>query len=318
MKKFFLPLLLLVVVFACQMQDETVTLSDDASSQGPPGNGNGNGNSQTYDSCYVNSYSYNADGTQLTLTINGAAACAKDISHLVFKFDGQVTSRDCSAATGPMTVANITGLIINGVDAMESLSGNIGNGDVCNAVVDNPLVKIDPVPNTDIVTIVMTFDTPVTDAFFLIKAGTSCVGYQNPNYDLSRECTPPPMCYNEDTGWAAGTRYVSRGNWATWTPYSSGGSVNIFAGQNKFAGTATFSPVSADGKVTISISLNPTWSLQDVSNPVKIQNYANTPPAGNPSPGRFAFKGSSLTVTVPADSFYGIHLDLRQAVACPQ
>ncbi|MFM7329768.1 MAG: hypothetical protein ACKO3B_13680, partial [Bacteroidota bacterium] len=66
----------------------------------------------------------------------------------------------------------------------------------------------------------------------------------------------------------------------------------------------------------ITIALNPGWSLQEVINPVKIQGY-DTAPSGNPSPGRFASKGSSLTVTVPAKAYYGIHLDVRQAVACP-
>jgi len=69
--------------------------------------------------------------------------------------------------------------------------------------------------------------------------------------------------------------------------------------------------------VTITISLNSGWSLQEVSNPVKIMGYDNAP-SGNPSPGRFTSKGSSLTVTVPEARFYGIHLDVREAVACPE
>ena len=78
------------------------------------------------------------------------------------------------------------------------------------------------------------------------------------------------------------------------------------------------SAVGADGKVTITIKLNDGWSLQEVSNPVKIQGYDATPAVGNPSHGRFASKGSSLTVKVPAATYYGIDLDVRQAVDCPK
>ena len=138
----------------------------------------------------------------------------------------------------------------------------------------------------------------------------------DPAYSFSRDCTPPPTCYQEDSAWGSGTRYVTRGNWATYTTWAANSSVNIYAGQNKLAGSVSMS-ANIGGKVTLTITLNPGWSLQEVSNPVKIQGYSSQPASGNPSPGRFASKGSSLTVTVPAAAYYGIHLDVRQAVTCP-
>lgn len=136
------------------------------------------------------------------------------------------------------------------------------------------------------------------------------------------ECTPPG-CYQEETAWAAnGTepgsmRYVTRGNWATYLTYSGGTkTVNIYAGQTNYAGTATLSP-HADG-VEIAIELEDGWELQPMtSEGVKIQGYESTPPAKNPAPGKFTtYKGNSLTVVVDEFAFYGIHLDVRKEVDC--
>jgi hypothetical protein len=113
-------------------------------------------------------------------------------------------------------------------------------------------------------------------------------------------------CFTE-TAWAAGTKYVAKGNWATYTPYAEG-TVNLYAGQSHLAGEVEFSAV-INGYVTITIDLADGWELQNVDEPVKIQDYA-TAPSGNPSPGLFAHKGSSLVVVVPANNFYGIHLDV--------
>lgn len=131
-----------------------------------------------------------------------------------------------------------------------------------------------------------------------------------------QECIPQEedVCYGgSETAWATGSRYVSQGNWATYTEYAEG-TVNIYAGQSMLAGTATFSAV-VDGKVTITINLDG-WALQDVSESVKIQGY-DAAPSGNPAPGQFTtYKGTALTVTVPAYAFYGIHLDVREIVEC--
>jgi hypothetical protein len=128
-------------------------------------------------------------------------------------------------------------------------------------------------------------------------------------------------CYEfeGETAWATGTRYVTRGNWATYTPYAEG-TVKIYAGQTIEVGTATFSAIEA-GMVTITIELIDGWVLEDVEEAVKIQGYDVNPPAENPSPGLFAtYKGNDLTVTVPAFNFYGIHLNSGQwiEVPCPE
>jgi hypothetical protein len=126
------------------------------------------------------------------------------------------------------------------------------------------------------------------------------------------------VCYEEETAWAAGTRYsTERGNWATFTPYSAGSTVNIFAGQTILVGTATFSQ-AVDGMVTITIELEGA-RFQNVEENLKVQGYTAAP-SGNPNPGGFAFKstetGSSASITVPAANFYGVHLDVEVEVPC--
>jgi hypothetical protein len=118
--------------------------------------------------------------------------------------------------------------------------------------------------------------------------------------------------FKDETGWAAGTRYTSKGNWATYTPYAAGSTVELLAGQTMKAGKVSFSSV-VDGKVTISITLNCGWHFDDVSDNVKIQDY-KLAPSGNPSPGKFAWNGcatkSCFSIKVPFNSFYGVHVDL--------
>jgi len=310
MKSIIWSLFLAFGTIACQMQEEPLVLSEDNSSAGAI---------TTADS-YKNSYTFSADGKTLTLTVDKSDASAKDISHMLFKFGGLPTSKGCDNY-GPLTLANITSFTANGVDMMGKLGNTEGQND-CFGMLADPFVKLGEGFSDQVVVFVITFDVPVTDGVFLIKAGSKnsptgggCFGLNDPNYSFSRSCTPPPACYQSETAWATGSRYVTRGNWATYTTYAAG-TVNLYAGQNKFAGTATMSAVNGT-TVTITIALNEGWSLQEVSNPVKIQGYT-TAPSGNPSPGRFASKGSSLTVTVPAAAFYGIHLDVREAVACPQ
>jgi len=124
---------------------------------------------------------------------------------------------------------------------------------------------------------------------------------------------PPQMCeWIGETAWAAGTRYVQKGNWATYTPYVADNTVILYAGQTRVAGTVNFSQV-VDGKVTISITLNEGFRLKDVNESVKIQGYDAPPPAENPQPGHFTtYKGEELVVTVGAFAYYGVHLDVER------
>lgn len=119
--------------------------------------------------------------------------------------------------------------------------------------------------------------------------------------------------FDGESGWAAGTRYTPKGNWATYTRYDGIGKiVELKAGQTAVAGTVAFSePVN--GKVTITISMNRGWFFNPVSENVKIQDYASAP-SGNPSPGRFAWKATAFkcpfSIVVPQNTFYGVHVDL--------
>lgn len=138
-------------------------------------------------------------------------------------------------------------------------------------------------------------------------------------------------CYDDETAWAAGTRYVSRGNWATYTSYAgTEKTVTLYAGQTMEAATVKLEP--ANGNVKITITLNAGWifdnSTLDKEN-VKIQPYTATPPASNPAPGLFANKyiapSSPFSVAIPATNhlgtpykFFGIHADLLREVPCAQ
>ncbi len=296
MKKFSFFLLIAVVAFACQLQDDPTSLSDDAASAGGQTPG-----------AYVIASTDSPDGKTFTITVDQSNA--KATSNMLF----QILACDGT----PLTVNNVTGFTVNGVDKMDKLNSDVGGGTACANAYPDPYIHFGQSINTDVYVIEIKLDTPSKGGSFVIKSTNDCFGINDPNYSFSHDCTPPPTCYEEESAWSDGPRYVSRGNWATYTPYSAG-NVNVYAGKTKFAGVATMSSVSADNKVTISIALNPGWSLQEVSNPVKIQGYDLTPPAGNPSPGRFASKGSSLTVTLAKANFYGIHLDVREAVACPE
>ena len=132
------------------------------------------------------------------------------------------------------------------------------------------------------------------------------------------EDVPPAMvCYEDETAWAAGERYVAQGNWATYTPYVANATVNVLAGQNYLVGTATFSEV-VNGKVTITLAALNGAKLQDVAESVKVQGY-ETPPSGNPAPGQFTtYKGNQTTVVVDAYAYYGIHIDAKRVVDCPE
>ncbi len=136
------------------------------------------------------------------------------------------------------------------------------------------------------------------------------------------ECVPeePPVevCYKGETAWAAGIRYVTKGNWETYTPYVANTPINVYAGQTYLVGTVTFSEV-VDGKVTITLAALNGATLQDGSETVKIQGYNATPPSKNPAPGQFkTYKGTATTITVDAFAYYGIHLDVKRVVDCPK
>jgi hypothetical protein len=150
----------------------------------------------------------------------------------------------------------------------------------------------------------------------------------NPNKSPGYACIIGPVCETEEqevcgdeTAWAANgdtaleLRYTPQGNWATYVAYSTWEkTVYIFAGRTIYVGTATFSdPV--DGMVTISINLTEATFYDDPDKPgsdnLMVQGYALAP-SGNPAPGLFPYKkacsGTTCSIPVPENNFYGVHL----------
>ena len=130
------------------------------------------------------------------------------------------------------------------------------------------------------------------------------------------------VCYQwvDETGWAVGTRYVVKGNWGMYVDYHDvEKTVNLIAdggdGVGIVAGSVNFSAPSSE-EVTITIELNEGWRFKDVDDNVKIQDYDSIPTAKNPKPGKFDHKGDAAESTVaeivvPANSYYGVHVDLE-------
>lgn len=163
------------------------------------------------------------------------------------------------------------------------------------------------------------YDSPVYGDSGLVSpdnASGGPAGLSNLTFCYNLEpCNGNGDCWEGETAWTDGPRYTNRGNWATYTPYVAGSTVNIYAGQTYLVGTATFSAV-VDGMVTITIALNDDVRLADVKDNVKIQGYGSAP-SGNPAPGRFANKFTGgISFEVPAAYFYGVHLDVERKVPC--
>lgn len=135
------------------------------------------------------------------------------------------------------------------------------------------------------------------------------------------------VTFEGETAWAANGdvpgqfRYNQRGNWATYVQYAAK-CTTLFAGQNTNVGTVCFSAV-ASGQVTITVTLIDGWDYADVGSNLKVQGYSSAP-SGNPAPGRFANKTtcdpdeSACQITVAANNFYGVHVDVGTWVADPE
>lgn len=177
----------------------------------------------------------------------------------------------------------------------------------------------------------VTFDASVLAEGFTIVAGcvqvaTKSGPVENNGYAcaLGPVCAdPPPTCWQAETAWASGLRYVPRGSWATYTPYFDQASVvTLFAGQSMAAGVVLLSAPS-DGMVQISIELAEGFRFApEVEENVKIQDYSAPPPPTNPVPGGFSHRGTgegrSFSMVVPRNAFYGIHVDVEREVECEE
>lgn len=138
----------------------------------------------------------------------------------------------------------------------------------------------------------------------------------------------PGQCYEEETAWAEGARYVKKGNWAMYVEYEAGKTVDLIADYTNYvhAGTVTFS-APVDGWVTITVNLTGgAIFYYDLNDPLyddnfKVQDYAKAP-TKTPAPGLFTWKtniepGSTTgSIVVPENKFYGVHLDVALPVPC--
>jgi hypothetical protein len=195
-------------------------------------------------------------------------------------------------------------------------------------------------------TYAVTFDTSVLEEGQTLGVGCVVAATKAGNQDITRvdrdspgyACIAGPVCevveefeecWEGQTAWADGERYVARGNWATWTECEDG-TVTLYAGQTLEAGTVEISGCGTE-EVTIIITLNEGWRFaeDEEGNPVpenlKIQGYECDDPALNlsPSPGLFTTSkttesGNSAEVTVDPYCIYGIHVDVQQLVECPE
>lgn len=134
----------------------------------------------------------------------------------------------------------------------------------------------------------------------------------------------PDLVFKGETAWAANgdepgeLRYNTRGNWATYVEYEAKTST-LFAGQTIDVGTVKFSEV-ADGLVTITVTLGGDWEFKNVEEFIKVQDYEYVP-SGNPAPGLFEHKLTDLpgdtkeaSITVPANNYYGVHVEVGRWV----
>jgi len=174
-----------------------------------------------------------------------------------------------------------------------------------------------------------------TDVYSVVKTAAEYDEYGNMTkeptfYDISHVTfcyNEPGMCYEEETAWAAGARYVKKGNWAMYVDYYGvEKTVDLLAGQYTNVGTVTFS-APVDGYVTITIDLTGgAIFYYDVNDPLyddnlKVQDYAGAPNK-TPAPGLFEWKtriepGSTTgSIVVPVNNFYGVHLDVAVPVPC--
>lgn len=158
---------------------------------------------------------------------------------------------------------------------------------------------------------------------------------------------PAGQVLQSETAWADGTRFVLKGNWATylnytvvscpapvlqpvatctsyrnetafggnasgvgnawWYYYDGVGVETIWAGQSINVGYVTL----VNGNLLITLTNG--WELDpSTAESVKIQGYS-TLPASRPAAGQFTtYKGTSLTVPVGSFPYYVIHLDVRK------
>jgi hypothetical protein len=140
------------------------------------------------------------------------------------------------------------------------------------------------------------------------------------NLTFCYNLVPCEKCWKGETAWSDGPRYVTKGNWGTYTAYTgSYKKVKLYAGKDIEAGCVEFAAPSG-GTVKITITLKDKFRFALVDENVKIQCYSSKPEAKNPIPGGFDHKynvnDSPFCVNLPQAAFYGIHVDIDREIAC--
>lgn len=273
------------------------------------------------------------EGNLLTFTYE---VCRKDsaagLSHWIFSSAG-ITCLGTNPETGQSYTLN--DLVVRATIGGESITPVIG----LDPTTQVTGIKFDTGFESGCVIYTITFDLSKLEAGWTLGEGCVLAATKAGNQDITRSDRNSPgyaciigpvcvveeqeeVCWQDETAWAAGSRYVKRGNWATYTPYEgTAKTVTLYAGQTMEAGTVAFS-APAGGKVTITVTLNSGWRFNpDKPENLKVQDYADAP-SGNPAPGQFAWKknctDSTCSIEVPLNNYYGVHVDVQREVPCPE
>ena len=132
--------------------------------------------------------------------------------------------------------------------------------------------------------------------------------YGNIAYTIVCCVVEPPVteCTEETAfGGYSGINVGEPGAWFYYFDVTQGSSQPIYAGQYIEVGEVIYE------NGTISIFLYDNVSLQDVSEPVKIQGFESVPAKRLPAGQFTTYKGTSTTVEVPTFTYYIIHLDVK-------
>jgi hypothetical protein len=170
----------------------------------------------------------------------------------------------------------------------------------------------------------------ISFAFLYVMASCEKDSQKEDNPGKNQLKTTETGVCTDETGWADGARYLTKGNWATFVKaplYKDLGipdlieapTVVLLAGQNKIAGTIFFYKGPGVNMITLKIRLEPCVSLRDVEEIFKVQGYTEAPFGIKPVPGQFiTYKGNGTFnpvnnyyyFDVPYFAYFGIHVDL--------
>jgi hypothetical protein len=147
----------------------------------------------------------------------------------------------------------------------------------------------------------------------------------------------------DETAWSAGSRFVAKGNWATYTVYEVEDVVTVeppveiwqsetaYAGNYEGGGSAWWFYYDVNGPVVqdiyagqkpvegafvslsdgnLAITLGENLKLQNVNEAVKVQGYNEIPASRLPAGQFVTYKGNDLSIAVASYPYYVIHLDV--------